>query len=129
MSAKKQTAHARAVSYFMKHAGSSYMPGKETRAQGKRRGAIKLAKAEKEAAARGWTVEWEHDPHADLSWADEQAREDIDEVLSAVLRSDDNEVLASLSGITFGRDNMANRNYRRVVEAELADEALGRSIG
>jgi hypothetical protein len=125
MSAKrKPTAHARAVSFFMKHAGSSYMPGKETRAQGKRRGAIKLAKAEAEASARGWTVEWEHEQDPDLSWASEEDRDGISENLSAVLKDEHGHVLSSLGNITFGYDSMVNRNYRRVVEAELALEAL-----
>jgi len=124
MSTRKQTAHSRAVAFFMKHAGSSYMPGKETRAQGKRRGAARLAKAEKEAAARGWTVEWDHEQVPDLSWASEADREDIDEVLMAVLKDEHGNVLESLGNITFGRNSMENRNYRRVVEAELALEAL-----
>lgn len=40
---RRVTSHAAAVKFFMKHAGSSYIPGKETRAQGKRRSAIALA--------------------------------------------------------------------------------------
>jgi len=118
MSAKrKPTAHARAVAFFMKHAGSSYMPGKETRAQGKRRGAARLAKAEKEAAARGWTVEWrddemQYDPGDDSDYMP-------DEVLHAVLFDEHGDNLASLGGI-----DDPSREYKRVVEAELALEAL-----
>lgn len=125
MATQKTTAHAAAVKFFYKHAGSSYMPGKETPAQGKRRGAKRLAHAEAAAKRRGWEVEWDHEQSPDLSWADEEQREDIEEVLDAVLKDEHGHVLASLGNITFGRDSMANRNYRRVVEAELALEALG----
>lgn len=125
MATRKTTSHAAAVRFFSKHAGSSYTPGKETPAQGKRRGAIMLARAEAEAKKRGWEVEWDHDQDPDLSWADDEQREDIDEVLHATLKDEHGHVLASLGGITFGRDSMANRNYRRVTEAELAWEALG----
>ena len=125
MATRKTTSHMAAVKFFSKNAGSSYTPGKETRAQGKRRGAQALAHAEAEAARRGWRVEWDHEQDVDLSWADDEQREDIDEVLEAVLKDENGHVLASLGNITFGRDSMANRNYRRVVEAELALEALG----
>lgn len=108
----------RAVAFFYKHAGSSYTPGKETKAQGQRRGAKALAEAEAEAKERGWTFEWEHDPEP-YEKGDAEI-EDPDEVLGCVLKDEDGKVLASLWGI-----GDPDHNYRRVVEAELAQEALG----
>jgi hypothetical protein len=105
-----------AEEFFYRNAGSSYTPGKETEEQGKRRGAKKLAKAEREAAKRGWTVEWEHDPEPWDGDDDDQPSE----VLNAVLRDKNGKVLASLGAI-----GDPSRSYGRVVEAELALEALG----
>lgn len=115
---RSATPTAKAVAFFYKHAGSSYRPGKETKAQGKRRGAIALARAEAEASSRGWRVEWEGDPEP-YEMGDAET-EEPNEVLGAVLRDEDGHNLASLWGI-----GDPDRNYRRVVEAELALEALG----
>lgn len=123
--ARKQTAYAKAVQFFSKHAGGSYTPGKETRAQGKRRLAQRLAKAEREAFSRGWRVDWDQEMDPDLSWCDECSSgehdkyEHMNSTESAVLRDEEGRVLASLGNI-----DRPDRNYRRLVEAELADEAL-----
>jgi len=103
-----------AIDFFYKHAGYSHDPRKETAEQGRRRGAIALAKAELYSAGRGWRVEWKHDADADRSGI-----EDAEEVLGAVLRDGQGKMLDSLWGIAD-----PDRNYRRVVEAELALEAM-----
>lgn len=108
---------AKAIAFFYKHAGYSHDPKKETRAQGRRRGAKALARAEAEASARGWRVEWEGDPEA-YEMGDAETEEPR-EVLGAVLRDENGHVLGSLWGI-----GDPTREYRRVVEAELALEAL-----
>lgn len=82
---------------------------------------LDLARAEREMEKRGWTVEWHWDDDADWSWMDERQRKQEHEVYYAVLKDRKGEVLASLGGI-FDPDN----KYRRVVEAELASEALSR---
>ncbi len=90
------------------------------------RGALDLARAEREAERRGWRTDWEYDEGADWSWLDqpgferEKAKEH--EVYVAILRDKNGYVLASLGGI-FDPD----RRYMRVVEAELASEALSRA--
>jgi hypothetical protein len=87
------------------------------------RGALSLARAEREMERRGWRVEWVPDDDADWSWLDqpgfekEKARDH--EVYGAILKDRHGEVLASLWGI-FDPDS----KYQRVVEAELASEAL-----
>lgn len=115
------TSHSKAVAFFYKHAGYSYGPG-ESPLQGRRRGAIRLAKAEAEAARRGWRVKWEHDQE-EYQMGDAET-EHPSEVLTAVLYDAEGNVLGSLSGI-----GDPSRDYSRVVEADLALEALGNSEG
>jgi hypothetical protein len=119
--ARKASSHSkpdqRAVDFFYKHAGYGYGPG-ETPEQGRRRGAVKLAKAEQEATARGWTVKWEEDPEGWDSLGDIDP-DDVKEILVAVLYDEDGNVLGSLGSIV-----NPDRDYARVVEAELALEAL-----
>jgi hypothetical protein len=109
---------AKAIAFFYRHAGWGYTPGKETKAQGRKRGAKALARAEAEASARGWRVDWEGDPE-EYQMGDAET-EHPKEVLGAVMRDEHGHVLASLWGI-----GDPDRNYSRVVEAELALEALG----
>ena len=118
-SQKAQDRLKKRVKFFMKHAGVSYQPGKETRAQGTRRGAKALARAEQYAEEQGWKVEWEYDQ--DEYQMGDAETEMPNEVLVAVLEDADGHVLKSLGGIGDPSDS-----YRRVVEAELALEAMPR---
>ncbi len=120
---RSPSSYERAVAFFAKHAGWGYHPGKESKTAGKMRGARRLAKAEAEAANRGWRVKWDYEQDVDLSWMDDEEREKDHEVLWAALRNEDGEMLASLGNIVD-----ADNKYRRVVEAELAVEALGDEI-
>lgn len=116
---RRKTSHASAVAFFAKNAGVAYTPGKETKRQGQMRGARELARAEAEAASRGWRVKWEHDSEPyDMG---DMETEHPKEVLGAILVDESGRQLASLWGIAD-----PSRNYGRVVEAELALEALGR---
>jgi hypothetical protein len=82
-------------------------------------GAMKLAQAEYEAEERGWTVEWDYDNEPyDMGDAETEMPS---EVLVAILKDASGNVIGSLSGI-----GDPDNNYRRVVEAELALEALAR---
>jgi hypothetical protein len=98
--------------FFQKHAG--YVRGQRAA------GALALARAEREADRRGWTTEWDHDPEPDLSFMTPRERKQEHEVLCAVLKDRDGKPLTSLCGIVD-----ADRTYGRIVEAELALEALG----
>jgi|SRR3989304_2536863 len=122
MARKKSTA-TQAKEFFLRNAGSSYDPKTETKAQGQRRGASQLADAERIAAELGWHVEWVQDEDPDLSWADAEQLEEIKEVLVALLKDQDGNVLGSLGGITFGKNHTENQKQGRVFEAELALEA------
>lgn len=113
-----------AVKFFYENAGYSYGKG-ETQEQGRRRAARSLATAEQYASAHGWTVDWEHEegPWEDF-YGEGQTADDVEQVVVAILKDANGEVLGSLGGITEGFDSAANRKYRRVVEAELALEAM-----
>lgn len=99
--------------FFRQHAGGTVGRNAET--------AYHLARAEEYAADRGWRFDWEPDQDPDLSWcacADGKVSHSH-EVLICTLRDSAGKVLASLGGIVD-----ADRNYGRVIEAELASEAL-----
>jgi len=79
--------------------------------------AMRLAKAEQFAEEQGWKVEWEYDQY-EYQLGDAET-ERPDEVLSAILMDADDHVLESLGGI-----GDPSPSYRRLVEAELALEAM-----
>ena len=105
------------VQFFFKEAGWSYHPKKETPREGRMRGARELAAAEKLASEKGWSVEWEHDQEP-YEMGDAET-EMPGEVLCAILRDEEGKPLGSLCQI-----GDPSRGYRRVVEAELASQAV-----
>lgn len=102
-----------AVKFFHEWGGYSKRPGQGT-APAKQGSARRLAMAECHAAQQGIEFEWEWDHDPDLSWMDDEARAEEHEVYCAraIL---DGRTLDSLCGIVD-----PDRNYRRVIEAELA---------
>lgn len=90
--------------------------------------ALEMARAEAEAREAGLHFEWADDP---VGWGDvesdlrmgyiDQAPERVE---CAACLSEDGECLASLCGIEDADDD-----YRRVIEAELAMEALAQMAG
>lgn len=118
---KKRLRTMSAMKFFRQHGGSVVGRNAEV--------ALVLARAEQYAKQHGWRVIWSDDPDPDLSWASEAERENIREVMIATLVDDQEpprgpNVLASLGGIVD-----PDRDYMRVVEAELAAEAApGRSL-
>jgi hypothetical protein len=106
--------------FFYEHAGYSVAQG-ETQEQGRIRCAMKLAKAEAYAQTLGYEFEWDWDQVADLSWMSDEEREQEHEVLRCRIPDPErpNHSLASLCGITD-----PDSSYRRVIEAELAEEAV-----
>lgn len=99
--------------FFYTHAGYSYDPKTETRAQGRRNCARTLADAERWAQDTGLTFTWDAD---DTPWdGDGPAPQ---EVLGCIARYADGRFAASLWGIAD-----PSRAYARVIEAELACEA------
>lgn len=105
-----------AYRFFRQHAG--YVVGENAK------GAFALAKAEQWAEDNEMDYTWEYDTWADLGdheyWcAQERAGQEHDHEVEICRAEYNDEVVASLSGIID-----ADRNYRRVVEAELALEAM-----
>jgi hypothetical protein len=118
MTSKKQTA----VEFFYEHAGYSYDPKTQTEAEGRREGALALVKAELWAAGEGISFEWSVDELDSGEWSDDP---EPWQQWVCVARDIDGSVRASLGGIDFGRDgDPYNSPYRRVVQAELALEAM-----
>ena len=107
--------------FFWSHAGYGYNPKTETRAQGRRRGAVALAYAEAFAESAGWTFEWVGDQGvtADDVNHDEWCRPScgIEHSVWGCVCKSGTDVLASLWGIVD-----PSPNYSRIVEAELAAE-------
>lgn len=119
---KTKTPKQAAYLFFLKHAGYSYDPRTETRQAGRSRCARQLAKAERDASALGYTFEWSDD------WGVGNHFREYGECYkdgepstceTCVCFGENGEVLASLGCI-----DDATREYRRVIEAELAFEAL-----
>lgn len=117
-----QTVAQTPVRYFMEWAGTSHNPATESLAQGRYRGARKLAAAERWADVHGYYYEWGIDDLTSAEWSDEDPPY---EQWYCLLRDQHGTVCASLSGIDFGRDGTPyGDKYKRVVEAELALEQM-----
>lgn len=115
-----------AEAFFFEWAGYGYDPKTETPTQGRRHGAQRLAAAERAAWRNGAAFVWSVD--SDLTsgeWCDE---EPAYEQYQCALLDKDGKCQASLHGIDFGREGFPSDGdpYRRVVEAELAQEARDR---
>ena len=120
----KQTPKQAAYLFFLRNAGTSCNPATQTKRQGQSEGARKLAKAERDAAALGFTFDWEYDLDGcigcDCGSDDCKCSTGEDhEVLVCLCRDAEGVVKASLGSIC-----EPSREYRRVIEAELALEAL-----
>lgn len=123
MTTRKQTPKDAAFQFFYNQAGYSVAKG-ETKEQGRARTARQLAKAERDAKSLGYRFEWEEDwsigSHREYYGADSAyAHREPDTCETCMCISPEGEVVASLGCI-----DDASANYRRVVEAELALEAL-----
>lgn len=117
---KKMTA----FQFFYLHAGYSYVAASETELQGRRRCAKELVAAEAAARDAGYSFAWSVDPCADSSDHSEEAPPYALWVCTA--RDGQGKIAGSVGAVDFGRDGEPwGQPYRRVVEAELAMEALG----
>lgn len=115
-----------AVAFFMEN-GSWSRYATETEAQGRARSGLSLARAERKAKRKDWYVTWDDDWTLATSHAQEfgeayadMANGEPNTCQTATLYNSRGDVLASLGCI-----DDADKDYRRVVEAELAAQALG----
>lgn len=114
-----------AVRFFWQHAGYSYRPDVESDESGRLRGARELAAAEAWARANGVTFSWRDDWEVAHETAYDCYDEGEPETCELCTALDGNgAVLASLGCIDDATDD-----YRRVVEAELALEAMSAPVG
>ncbi len=110
-----------AVEFFLEHAGYSIAIG-ETEAQGKRRSAEALARAEIWAEFNGLSVQWEDDWNIGShvrEYGRESYPEEPEECECAVLVDSDGHVLGAMGCV-----DDATNEYRRVVAAEIASDAM-----
>ena len=119
-----KTAKQQAYLFFLKNGASSYNPSIETKRQGYARMARLLAKAERDARALGYTFDWEYDSDGCIGC-------DCDSPDCACSTGESHECLVCLMRDSHGIccQSLASicepsREYRRVVEAELALEEL-----
>ena len=112
----------RAQQFFYDNAGYSYNPSKESPKQGHYNSARRMAKAERIARVNGITFTWHYDPSGcsgcscdskDCACSTGAAHE----TLYCLALNADGLIVGSLHGICG-----ATREYRRVIEAELASE-------
>lgn len=113
-----------AVQFFYTYAGYSYDPKTQTPEQGRMQTARALAKAERDAASQGIRFGWEPDVEGcigcDCGLPEcKCASGEPHEVLVCLAYNTEGKVIASLGAIC-----EPTREYRRVVEAELALEAI-----
>jgi hypothetical protein len=109
------------IQFFHDQAGWSYDPAKETREQGRMRGARALAKAEAEAKTAGYSFEWSLDGGDSSEWT--KSRKPATPTWQCLCRDTAGKVCGSLCGIDFVDKEPWGQPYKRVVEAELALEA------
>lgn len=98
--------------FFFKHSGWATPPGKAACA-------LSSAKAEIAAEERNWTYDWSHDEDPDRSWEEDAGYQGPGEYFICQLLDGEGDTLEVLGGIVDPDDN-----YRRVIAAELAGEAL-----
>lgn len=103
--------------FFYDHAGWSHDPKTETSEQGRERCARALAKAEDDGRNAGLSFEWSADHDC------ERTRRNA-EMWQCACYDVHGRVVASLGGVDFGPEGLHGDPYRRVVEAELALEAI-----
>lgn len=106
--------------FFLKHAGSSYYPGKETPAKGNRRNAKALAAAELSASRAGVMFEWEIDPDGSDSAGEFSSEGPF---WGCTIYDPKRDAIGSLWGVDFGAGKAPwGDSYARVVQAELSLE-------
>lgn len=112
------------VEFFFERGGFWYDPATETKEDGRIRCAEESARAELYAASHGWVTRWEPDPDGQRADAGTEW-EDWPHWQAVLMSADGVDVLAALGGVMFadGGDPWSDP-YRRVVEAELALDAI-----
>jgi hypothetical protein len=119
-----KTAKQQAYLFFLRNAGYSYNPKTQTKRAGRSETARKLAKAERDARALGYTFEWEYDSEGCTGCSCDSpdcacSTSEPHETLGCIVMDADGHACGSLWGIC-----EPSHEYRRVIEAELALEEV-----
>lgn len=115
------TPNQKAFWFFYRNAGFSYDPKTETPRKGKARGARMLAQAERDARALGYSFGWAND------WSVGDHSKEFDCYTNGGPETCESCVMYDAQGNSvqaLGCIDDATREYRRVIEAELALEQL-----
>lgn len=120
----------KAIEFFHTHAGFSYDPKTQTEDEGRLECAIALANAELTAENNGWTFHWEQSEDMTNQSLNRAFREWTDKgpeyfTWNCYCQDENGDTLSSLCGVDFSPDRDPwMDDYRRVVQAELALEAI-----
>lgn len=109
-----------AETFFYDHGGYYYDTDTESREQGRRRSARESARAERDAEHAGIVFRWDIDEEYVYD-GDAPVSDEVEWWSCQAIDDETGDVLAALHGIGL---EPGERNYVRVVEAELASEAL-----
>jgi hypothetical protein len=116
-----QLAINRSIQFFWDNAGFCYNPKTETKDEGRYRSAMQLVQAELEGTHQGFSFVWDVDDIDSSDFSDDTPHE----LFYCTCLDYRGDVLSSLGGVDFGPNTQPwSHDYRRVVEAELALEAL-----
>ena len=115
---KQQSPKQAAYLFFLRNAGFSYNPETQTKQHGRSETARRLAKAERDAKALGYTFDWQEDWQVGShvkEYGEESYPHEPETCEFCLMLDADGKVVQSLGCI-----DDATREYRRVVEAQLA---------
>lgn len=115
-----------AIAFFYDHAGFNYPTGASEQQQRQCRhdAAVTLATAEAIAHDKGWVFRWSDDPDGRDVTDTSEAPVETCEVCVAFADADDDTYRSAMASLGAIWD--AAPEYRRVIEAELAEESLAR---
>jgi len=125
-----QTPKQAAYLFFRRNAGYSYNPKTQTKAAGHAACARRLAKAERDARALGYTFSWAHDEDGCIG-CDCGSKEcacstgEPHETLICEMWNNGDDSHEPRAVQSLGCICKPSHEYRRVIEAELALEELG----
>jgi len=110
-----------AYQFFYRHAGYSYDPKTQTKAEGRRECAKTLARAERLAFKAGVSFQWTEDPYGADSAGEFSSSGPF---WQCVARDASGVICASVGGVDFGDGGVPwGDTYSRVIQAELSLEA------
>ena len=119
-----------AAEFFYLNGSWSYQPGEQTPDEGRRECARAAAMAERWASEAGIEFYWSEDNDACADAMDDSGDwVQLGQLWRCVAIDSNGQPLSSLGGVDFASGQPWGESYRRVVEAELAHEAMENTDG